>query len=989
MDRRTFLRLAAAGSLTFTVACGMDAEELLYSQVRSPEDMVSGKAHWYATTCRHCPAGCGVLAKNREGRVVKLEGNPLHPINRGKLCIRGQSSLQAVYHPDRLRKPQLRENGAYREISFERAIDLLRRKLDAASSKGENRVRMMTELEGGSLMGLFEECLRLWRSPGPFVYEPLTFDHLKKANEIVFGVTGLPAYRMEECDFLLGFGADFLETWLSPVEYARKFKAMHAAGEDGRGPGFFHAGPVRTVTCANADQWIRCRPEAKAPLCLGLIREALRDRGSAGIPETVARELEEVAGGYSPERVRRLTGIDERTYGLLADRMLRAESPLVLGTSGASHSGSDLQTCIAANLLNYVLDPGLKLVDFTRRHRIGLAPSRAEQEGFLREVREEADVLLLNNVDPAFSMPDGSGFKGLLRSKGLFTVCFSNFWDESALQADLVLPVALPLESWGEYGGDGSVLSTLQPAMTSLHGAPLVGDVLVRAAGGTVASCRSVKEYLIRRVEERFGIAEERRWLQTLASGGSFDRDPAGGAGPEKPRVVSGFARYFARSGAEEQQASLMLLAVPSIRFYDGRGANLPWLCEIPDPITKVAWQSTVMMHPDTAARFGVEHGGIVRVGNGSGSLAAAAYVADHVVDGVLAVPVGQGHIGYGRYARGRGANPFRIMPREHHPVSGAGPWALAGVSLRRTGRKPPLAHTDGSSDQLGRTIALTATAAELRRKPEHGGHGLGMHEFPMTPPLPEGYDPRRDFYPPHKHAGYRWAMTVDLDRCIGCNACAAACYAENSVGVSGEEGVISGREMSWLHIERYRQTGNPDKLVFLPMLCQHCDNAPCESVCPVYAPHHNKEGINNQIYNRCIGTRFCAQNCPYKVRKFNWFEWTWPEPLNLQLNPDVTVRTKGVMEKCSFCIQRIKEAHTEAKREGRSIRDGEVTPACVQTCPTDALVFGSLLDPSSRVSRLAADRRAYQVLGYLNTKPAVLYLKKVVGRTGPEGGLR
>jgi molybdopterin-containing oxidoreductase family iron-sulfur binding subunit len=253
------------------------------------------------------------------------------------------------------------------------------------------------------------------------------------------------------------------------------------------------------------------------------------------------------------------------------------------------------------------------------------------------------------------------------------------------------------------------------------------------------------------------------------------------------------------------------------------------------------------------------------------------------------------------------------------------------------------------------------------------------MHDFPLTLPLPEGYDPKRDFYPPHDHEDYRWAMVVDLDRCIGCNACAGACYAENNLGVVGEDQVINGREMSWMHIERYEQIGSPEKLIFLPMLCQHCDNAPCESVCPVYAPHHNKEGLNNQIYNRCIGTRFCAQNCPYKVRRFNWLEWEWPEPLNLQLNPDVTVRTKGVMEKCSFCIQRIKAAHNQAKNEGRMIKDGEVTPACVQTCPTDALVFGSLMDETSRVSQLVRDRRAYQVMGYLNTKPAVIYLKKVV----------
>jgi molybdopterin-containing oxidoreductase family iron-sulfur binding subunit len=221
--------------------------------------------------------------------------------------------------------------------------------------------------------------------------------------------------------------------------------------------------------------------------------------------------------------------------------------------------------------------------------------------------------------------------------------------------------------------------------------------------------------------------------------------------------------------------------------------------------------------------------------------------------------------------------------------------------------------------------------------------------------------------------------MVVDLDRCIGCAACVGACYAENNVGMVGERQIINGREMAWLRIERYVDPQDPVRQIYLPMLCQHCDDAPCEAVCPVYAPHHSKEGLNNQIYNRCIGTRFCAQNCPYKVRRFNWFDWQWPEPLNLQLNPDVTVRSKGVMEKCSFCIQRIKAGHDRAKNEKRDIRDGEVIPACVQTCPTDALHFGNLMDKQSKVRQMIADPRVYQVMGYLNTKPAVFYLKKVL----------
>ena len=289
------------------------------------------------------------------------------------------------------------------------------------------------------------------------------------------------------------------------------------------------------------------------------------------------------------------------------------------------------------------------------------------------------------------------------------------------------------------------------------------------------------------------------------------------------------------------------------------------------------------------------------------------------------------------------------------------------------------LAHTDGSRIPHGRKIALSINLRELDHSRPHKKSGLSMDSIPLTLPMPEGYDRERDIYPVHEHKAYRWAMVVDLDRCIGCGACATACYAENSLGVVGLERVLEGREMSWLEVQRYHDPERMEKITFRPMLCQHCDNAPCESVCPVYAPHHSEEGLNNQIYNRCIGTRFCSQNCPYKVRRFNWFSWTWPEPLDLQLNPDVTVRSKGVMEKCSFCIQRIKEAHGIANDEKRKIIDGEIQPACLQTCPTGVFTFGNLGDKQSQVRKMVEDRRAYQIMGYLNTKPAVIYLKKVV----------
>jgi molybdopterin-containing oxidoreductase family iron-sulfur binding subunit len=591
--------------------------------------------------------------------------------------------------------------------------------------------------------------------------------------------------------------------------------------------------------------------------------------------------------------------------------------------------------------------------------------------------QESIDVLLLNNVNPIFALPPDVKVEKTLERDSLFVVSFSNFMDETSRQADLIIPTLLLLERWDEYGGLEQIVGTLQPATGSLNGAPHVGDLLLGLAfdeGSRPA--KDFRSYLYAQLAGEGLLANELEWVAALQQGGLFKTEtahtrPSGNISPDGLKeALDGLA--------EPAPSAPVLVATPSLRFYDGRGANRPWLCEIPDPLSKVAWQTPVLAHGETLRNKGLEQGDLIEIESKWGVLEAPVYETSGVNPAALVMSIGQGHTDYGRYAAGQGLNPLLLMGPDLEPVSGAPRCSVGAVEIRKSGSSMELAHTDGSRTQMGRKIALSIDVRDLAQEQTGSDHATDGHEFPLTLPLPEGYDRTRDIYPPHDHDGYRWAMVVDLDRCIGCGACSAACYAENNIGVVGEERILEGREMSWIEIQRYLDTEHPERITFLPMLCQHCDNAPCESVCPVYAPHHSKEGLNNQIYNRCIGTRFCAQNCPYKVRRFNWFDYEWPEPLNLQLNPNVTVRSKGVMEKCSFCIQRIKVAHGIAKDENREIRDGEIQPACLQTCPTGVFTFGNLMDRNSLVRRQVTDRRAYQILGYLNTKPAVIYLKKI-----------
>ena len=977
MDRRTFLKIAGVSGLSFAASCTSQPEKTLYSLVQAPDDMVTGKATWYASTCRECPAGCGVLAKNREGRTIKVEGNPLHPINRGRLCMRGQAALQGIYNPDRIKTPLLKEAGKWRPVTYAEAEAILQAKAEAAVRNGKGSVRMLTEVVGESLLNLASQSLENWDSKGPVIFEPFGYEALKEANSQVFGLDGLPSYKMDEADFLISFGADFLETWLSPVEYARKFKDMHGLRGQNKSL-YFHVSPYQSLTGANADFWFSCNPDSEHFIALGLLREGIRHGNGRFLPEKVLTAIDTVSSPYTREKVSELSSLPPELFEKLYIHLQLARKPLILGTSTSATGANNLQTNIAVNLLNLVFDPDLELIDFSNRHRVETADRRSTVLEFFTELKSgAANLLLLNNVNPAFALPPGSGVREALERDSLFVVSFSSFMDETTELADLILPVCLPLEAWDEYGGKAGIVSTLQPTMGSLTGAPNIGDVLLRAAFGPQRPVKNFQAYLFAQLTLRDAIRGKRDWLQTLQKGGLFQsRKQEGGL---QVALADTFQSTITTPPTPKEK-HLVFFAVPSIRFFDGRGANRPWLCEVPDTLTQVAWQTPVLMHPETLAARGLKQGDIVQIESRWGQLQMPVYETVGVHSKAAVVAIGQGHNAYGRYASGRGLNPIGLLSPELEPNSG-GPFFAAGpIALKKTGRSIKLAHTDGSRDQHGRKIALSVQLKDLAHPEHHEGHGLGMWEFPLVLPLPEAYDRKtRDIYPPHQHEDYRWAMVVDMDKCIGCGACSVACYAENNVGVAGEARIIEGREMAWLQIQRYEDPKQREKITFLPMLCQHCCNAPCESVCPVYAPHHSKEGLNNQIYNRCIGTRFCSQDCPYKVRRFNWFVWQWPEPLNLQLNPDVTVRTKGVMEKCSFCIQRIKDAHNNAKNEGRKILDGEIQPACLQTCPTGAFTFGSLMDKESEVRKKVEDQRAYQVMGYLNTKPAVIYLKKVV----------
>jgi len=980
LGRRDFLRiLGMAGAATAATGCSEPTRKLI-PYIIPPEDIIPGEANWYATTCRECPAGCGLLAKNRDGRVIKVEGNPLHPVSGGKLCARGQASLHGLYNPDRFTGPLKRnERGGFDPVSWDAGERLLVQRLKeiVAGGRGE-RIVFVSELVTGSMKDLIDLWVKEMGNPaGHILYEPFAYEPLRKANEIVFGYDGIPAYRIDQADFIISFGAGFLETWLSNIEYARQYAAFHTLSASGRNP-FVYVGPRLSMTGNNADLWIPVAPGEEYLIGLGMLRVILDENLCANMPGETKNKLGAMASPWPLEAITARTGVDPDLIHQVARRFAGAKRPLALA-EGLSLSGPHAtETAVAANLLCAVHPGSQAAIDSAGRSAYSdVARADTIKELTEKMKRGEIELLLIHEANPAFSLPLSWDFRKSLESVPL-VVSFSSAIDETGAFAHLVLPTHTPLESWGDYSPRAGVTGLMQPVMGTLFDTKHLGDVLIgsgkAARGGERFPWKDFHEVLqsswTRRQQTMApDIPFEAFWEKAVETGGVWETGIAGTAGI--PVRLSPFA-FPTPNEDVRPETGLHFTTYPSVLFFDGRQANRMWLQEIPDPLTMITWDGWVEIHQETAEKLGIRRGDMLLIKSPYGRLEAPAIPIPTVPAGTVAMPMGQGHTNFGRYANERPANPMLLFSSDLDPATGGILRPAFGVTLEKTGKTMSLAHVDGSFSQHGRGL-MRVMAFD-----DYGKAIASKLEPEIDYPMPEGFDPEKDFYPAHSHKDYRWVMIVDLDRCIGCSACVVACYAENNVAVVGKEQMVKGREMSWLRIQRYFDDDKPIAR-WLPMLCQHCDCAPCESVCPVYAPHHSKEGLNNQVYNRCFGTRFCLQNDPYKVRRFNWFTFTRPKTLEWQLNPDVTVRGKGVMEKCSFCIQRIIEAKSKARNEGRKlVEDGEFTTACAQTCPANVFTFGNLLDPNSRASRLIQDPRAYQVLGNLNTKPAVIYLKRV-----------
>ena len=956
MGRRDFLSVLGASFAALGLpGCRFRApQEKIIPYLDQPVEIVPGVANWYASTCAGCTTSCGILVKNREGRPIKIEGNPEHPLSRGGLCARGQATVLDLYDSERLKGPLIKGQPA----SWARVDEEVAAALAAVREEGgQIRILSSTMTSPTALQGI-----RRFRQAYPtarhVIYDPVSCSSILEAHEITHGEPRLPWYRFDKAKVIIGFDADFLGTWISPVEFTRDWSVNRKVSRD-RPVMSWHVQfeTAMTITGAKADLRVPLRPSEQLPTLLALARR-------------VADRLEWPQAKRLPRMEE--SRVDPKALDGMADELVAA-----IGR-GLVVSGSDhVSAQIVVNLINHLLGNYGGTLDLTQPSRQFAGIDR-EMDALIDEMKGgRVAALILHDANPLYDHPRADEIRDALGKVKLF-VSLGGAKDESASLAGFVCPDHHPLESWGDARPHVGVYSLYQPTIAPLFDTRSATESILAWAGEPASAYDHLRTFWKDNLYPLQGrhTSFESFWGASLHDGvGVIEGDRLRDL-PFKEASISRIkaARRAPPEGAYE------LVVHQGIAMGEGRQANNPWLQELPDPITRATWGNYASISAASAEALGVVEGRVVELSAGPRKIRLPVQIQPGMPDGAVAVA-----LGYGRKRAGKIAANYpvrKMFPIDEERLGGADAYPLlrqAHVTVKPTDEMDPLAKTQ-TFDRL--RVPLTNKERPIVREVTLGDlvgddHGESSGED-------RGGHGESDLWPGHEYKGRKWGMVVDLNACTGCAACVIGCQAENNVPVVGKAEIRKSRDLHWIRIDRYYsgsrdQSEENPRVSFQPMLCQHCDNAPCETVCPVLATVHSSEGLNMQVYNRCVGTRYCANNCPYKVRRFNWFEYARNDPVqNLVLNPDVTVRTRGIMEKCTFCLQRISEAKGRAKSEGRRLLDGEILPACMQSCPSDAIRFGDVNDPESQVSKARTDPRTYGVLREVGFGPAVEYQARV-----------
>jgi len=937
-SRRDFLKVFgfSFASAAILESCKRPVQKALPYIIQPPE-ITPGKSLYYATSFYDGHEYSGILVKTRDGRPIKIEGNLLSSFNREGTTARVQASVLSLYDDARLKYPTVDKQEASWAVVDEQIIS----KLKEINSKEGDIVLLTSSIISPSTIKLINEFGAGFRNFRWVQYDAVSYSAILEANEICFGKKVIPDYHFRNANLVVSLNADFIGTWISPVhfipDYVSRRKLDNGEKDMLR---HIHYESGMSLTGANADVRKKIKPSEEKNLLINLYNKIAEKTGADTFPAVTFREdLSELAGNLIESR---------------------GKSIVLSGTNNV-----DIQ--IIVNGINSLLGNYAECIDLNNNIKIASGID-SNMENLVNDLYAgKIKVLLMYNVNPVYDYPDSGKFlKGLKNTE--LSVNMAGTMNETVDTGKYECPVHHYLESWDDAEIIPGQLSLSQPCINPLFDTRSFQDSLLKWSGSSIL----YHDFLISNWEKQFfprsDISDFRKFWNDSLGNGVFTYNNAGGTNslPFNNERLSKAMKAVEKSGGGGYEVVIS----ESVALGTGMHANNPWLMELPDPVSRQCWENVAAISISDAEALGIQTGDLVKFSNG---LILPVFLQPGQAERTISVTLGYGHTNSGPVCNNIGVNLYPFVRLS----DGSRTFGFEVDKLENTFEKRQLALTQVHYLMEGRPIVRETTLSKYKIDPSSGNE---FHkEFEST---------HKSLYPEVKYDGFHWGLAIDLNACVGCNSCVIACQAENNIPVVGKEEVIKRRIMHWIKIDRY-YSENPDdpKVYFQPLACQHCDNAPCENVCPVSATNHSSEGLNQMTYNRCVGTKYCINNCPYRVRRFNWYRYTNNKVFDFNtasdlgkmvLNPDVTVRERGVVEKCSFCVQRIQEKKLLAKLENRTLNDNEIKTACMQACPSGAIVFGNLNDKNSKVSGLFSDPRCYHLLEELHTLPNTGYLTKI-----------
>ncbi len=936
-SRRDFLKIFgySLASAAILASCKRPILNAVPYVIQPPE-ITPGKALFYATSFYDGHEYASIVVKTREGRPIKIEGNNLSAFNGEGTTARVQASVLSLYDDSRLKNPMENGKPASWDVIDKKIID----GLAGINSKGGRVVLLTSSIISPTTAKLIHQFGASIKNFEWVCYDPISYSAIQEANSICFGKATIPDYHFGKAKIVVSVNADFIGTWLAPVHFIPGYvsrRKLDNGEKDMLQHIHFESG--MSLTGSNADKRIKIRPSEEKGLLLNLYNLIAEKKGADKLPGSAFKED--------------LSGLAE---SLIASR----------GRSIVVSGSNNIEIQIIVNAINALLGNYAECIDLRKNLNIASVTDR-KMESLVSDLNDgRVSALVMANVNPVFDYPDHGKFLAGLKKTEL-TINMAVKRNETVGKAEFECPVSHYLESWDDSEIIPGELSLMQPCINRLFDTRSFQDSLLRWSGSSVL----YHDYLMASWEKEFfpgsGMKGFRDFWNNSLSNGVFSYSVAE---PKEAVFDRQALKQVTGSSAGGASGSFEIIISESVALGTGMHANNPWLMELPDPVSRQCWENVAAISPGDAEKFGIRTGTILKIREG---LILPAFIQPGQAEGTISVALGYGHTDAGTVCNNIGVNlyPFVRM------AGGNLVYSFEADKIEKTASEAQLALTQVHYSMEGRPIVRETELSRYKADPSFG------NEFHK-----EFEKEHRTLYPEVMHKGFHWGLAIDLNSCVGCNACVIACQAENNIPVVGKEEVTRRRIMHWIKIDRYYSDISDDpKVYFQPLACQHCDNAPCENVCPVSATNHSSEGLNQVAYNRCVGTKYCINNCPYKVRRFNWYRYTNNKAFDFNsasdlgrmvLNPDVTVRERGVVEKCSFCVQRIQEKKLQAKLEKRRLNDNEIKTACMQACPAGAIVFGNLNDPDSKVSKLFRDPRCYHLLEELHTLPNTGYLTRV-----------